>query len=255
MSKSPPEHTDRRRAESFGAIANEYDRYRPHFPQPLIDGLITQRGILTADIGAGTGIASVQLMEAGAHVVAVEPDARMARVATDKAVSVEQATFEEWQPAGRSFDLVVFAQSFHWVEPRSAIEKVLTILRPAGRLAILANRIIPTAPTQEELDAVSADYLDVRVRPVGHREAELTALLEEFGFAVERRCCLEHLHYTAEDYMNLVSTYSNHSTLEPTALTELRSRLEQKIGSAGVAAHNDALAFVCTPPSSMEALD
>ncbi|MGX9790030.1 class I SAM-dependent methyltransferase [Mycobacterium sp. MMS18-G62] len=248
MSKSPPEHTDRRRAESFGAIADEYDRYRPRFPQPLIDGLVASRGVLTADIGAGTGIASVQLMEAGAHVVAVEPDARMARVATGKGVTVEQATFEGWQPAGRSFDLVVFAQSFHWVEPRSAIEKVLTILRPCGRLAIIANRIIPTAPTQEELDEVNADYLDVSVRP-DVREAELSALLSEFGFAFERRRYVEHLHYTAEDYLNLVCTYSNRLTLEPAALAELRSRLAQRIGSAGVAALNDAVAFVCTPIS------
>jgi SAM-dependent methyltransferase len=72
-------------------------------------------------------------MASSARVVAVEPDTRMAQVAADKGVRVERATFEEWQAAGRSFDLVVFAQSFHWVEPRSAIEKVLTILRPGGR--------------------------------------------------------------------------------------------------------------------------
>jgi SAM-dependent methyltransferase len=255
MSNPPPEHTDRRRAESFGAAADEYDRYRPRYPQPLIDGLVTQRGILTADIGAGTGIASAQLMEAGAHVVAVEPDARMAHVATDKGVRVEQATFEEWQAADHSFDLVVFAQSFHWVEPRFAIEKVLTILRPAGRLAILANRIMPTAPTQQDLDVINADYLDVTVRPADDREAELTTMLEEFGFAVERRCCVEHLHYTAEDYLNLTFTYSKHLTLEPAAGAELRTRLEQRIGSAGVAARNDALAFVCTATSAREALD
>ncbi|MCW2686159.1 MAG: methylase involved in ubiquinone/menaquinone biosynthesis [Mycobacterium sp.] len=71
-------------------------------------------------MGAGTGIASAQLLEAGAHVLVVEPDPRMARIAADKGIRVEVATFEEWQPAGRSFDLVVFAQSFHWVRPRVA---------------------------------------------------------------------------------------------------------------------------------------
>ena len=35
----------------------------------------------------GTGIASAQLVEAGAHVLAVEPDSRMARVAAGKALS------------------------------------------------------------------------------------------------------------------------------------------------------------------------
>jgi SAM-dependent methyltransferase len=187
VTKPPREYSDRRRAESFGAAADQYDRHRPRYPQALIAGLVTERGMLAADIGAGTGIASLQLTEAGADVIAVEPDTRMSRVAAQKGLRVERAMFEHWQPAGKLFDLVVFAQSFHWVEPRSAIEKVLTILKPAGRLVIMANRVVPTAPTQKELDEINADYLDVSVRP-DDREAELKAMLEEFGFAVERRC-------------------------------------------------------------------
>jgi hypothetical protein len=80
-------------------------------------------------------------------------------------------------------------------------------------------------------------------------------MLKEFGFAVERRCSVEHLHYTAEDYLNLESTYSNRLTLKPAARAELKSRLEHRIGSAGVAARNDALAFVGTATSATEALD
>jgi hypothetical protein len=35
--------------------------------------------------------------------------------------------------------------------------------------------------------------------------------------------------------------------LEPAANEEFRSRFAQRIGTAGVDAHNDALAIVCTP--------
>jgi SAM-dependent methyltransferase len=251
MPHHPPEHTDRRRAESFGTAADEYDRYRPRYPQPLIVDLITNVGMRVLDVGAGTGIASAQLVAAGARVVAVEPDTRMARVAADKGIRVEQAAFEDWEPGDRTFDLVVFAQSFHWVDPRFAVEKVLTILSPAGRLAILANRIIPVAPAQEELDEIIADYLDVTMKPIDDREAEVTEMLESYGLAVERRSSVEQLHYSAQDYVNLVATYSKHLTLETLARTELRSRLEQRIGSDGVEARNDAAAFVCTPTSAM----
>jgi SAM-dependent methyltransferase len=242
-----PAHTDRRRAESFGVAAEEYDRHRPRYPRPLIARLVTRSGLRVLDVGAGTGIAATQLADAGADVLAVEPDERMARVAAAKGIRVDQATFEEWQPAGRTFDLVVFAQSFHWVHPQKALQKVAAILGQGGRLALLANRIIPTAPTQQELDKINADYFDVTARSIVNAEDELAAMLEERGFAVERRRCVEQLHYTTEEYLNLVSTYSNRLLLDPSAREELRSRLAQRIGTAGVDAQNDALAIVCTP--------
>jgi SAM-dependent methyltransferase len=250
MPEQSPAHTDRRRAESFGTAADEYDRHRPRYPRPLVAGLIARRGVQVLDVGAGTGIAASQFAGAGARVLAVEPDERMARVAAAKGIRVEQATFEDWQPADRAFDLVVFAQSFHWVDPRLALRKVAAILRPGGQLALLANRIVPTAPTQQELDEINADYLDVTARSIVNAEEEVTALVEECGFSVERRRCAEQLHYTTEDYLNLVSTYSNRLLLDPIAQAELRSRLAQRIGTAGVDAQNDALAVVCTPAAA-----
>ncbi len=75
-------------------------------------------------------------------------------------------------------------------------------------------------------------------------------MVEECGFSVERRGCVERLHYTTEDYLNLVSTYSNRLLLDPPTQAELRSRLARRIGSAGVNAQNDALALVCTPTAA-----
>ncbi len=85
----------------------------------------------------------------------------MARVAASKGIPVEQATFEDWHPAGRSFDLVVFAQSFHWVRPQTALKKAATILGPGGRLVLLWNRITPMAPTRQELDEAYVGYLEL----------------------------------------------------------------------------------------------
>jgi SAM-dependent methyltransferase len=250
MPEYAPAHTDRRRAESFGAAAEEYDRHRPRYPQTLIADLVIRDRLRVLDVGAGTGIASAQLMAAGAEVLAVEPDARMARVAAAKGIPVERGTFEEWDPAGRRFDLVVFAQSFHWVEPVRALQKVASILRPRGRLALLANRITPTAPTQRELDEINTDYLDVTGRSTVNPEGELATMFDQHGFNVQRRSFVERLHYTTEEYLDLVATYSNRLTLDPTARAELRSRLEQRIGATGVDARNDALAVVCTPSTA-----
>lgn len=188
-------------------------------------------------------------MERGADVLAVEPDPRMARVAAENGIPVEQVTFEDWQPLGRLFDLVVFAQSLHWVQPQLALDKVASILRPGGRLALLSNRVTPVAPTRQELDAAYAGYLDAEARPAidAAHDDDLMAMIRQHGYTVERRHITERLHYTTDAWLNMLCTYSNVLTLAPQARSGLRSRLERRIGTAGVDAENDATAVICTP--------
>lgn len=244
-----PARADRRRAEAFGLAADDYDRYRPRYPRSLISGLIKGGHLRALDVGAGTGIASAQLMEAGAEVLAVEPDSRMARVATDNGILIEEATFEDWRPAGRSFDLIVFAQSFHWVQAERALDKVASILRPSGRLVLLSNRITPISPIRQQLDEAYAGYLDSSQRPAidAAHDEKLMQIIRDHGYSVERRHVTERLHYATDAWLNMVSTYSNVLTLDQQTRAELRSSLEQRIGAAGVDAENDATAVICTP--------
>jgi SAM-dependent methyltransferase len=173
----------------------------------------------------------------------------MAGVAAAKGITAEIATFEDWQPGSRTFDLVVFAQSFHWVQPRPALAKVRRILNAGGRLVLLSNRVVPKSPTWVAMDDIYSDYLgEARSSIVdATRLAEVTALLEDGGFRVNTCNVVEQLRYTTEDWLNLVFTYSNHLTLSASARDELRGRLTERIGQDGVEAINDALAVVCTP--------
>jgi SAM-dependent methyltransferase len=86
-----------------------------------VDDLAALRPARVLDVGCGTGKAAGARAGRGLVAPGVEPDARMAEVARGHGLAVEVATFEAWEPAGRRFDLLTFADSWHWVAPAVAV--------------------------------------------------------------------------------------------------------------------------------------
>jgi SAM-dependent methyltransferase len=105
------------------------------------------------DVGCGTGIAARQFQAAGRTVLGVEPDARMAQFARARGLDVEVATFEAWDPAGRTFDAVTAAQSWHWVDPAAGAAQAARVLRPGGRLAVFGHAYEPPPEVAEPFAA------------------------------------------------------------------------------------------------------
>ncbi|MCT9007894.1 class I SAM-dependent methyltransferase [Streptomyces rhizosphaerihabitans] len=129
-------HEYRQAAESFGSDAERYDRARPRYPEALVERIVSGNpGTGLLDVGCGTGIAARQFQAAGCTVLGVDPDPRMADVARRLGTEVEVARFEAWDPAGRDFDAVVAAQSWHWVDPVVGAAVAQRVLRPRGRFA------------------------------------------------------------------------------------------------------------------------
>jgi SAM-dependent methyltransferase len=239
--------TNRVRANSFGGAAHNYDTHRPRYPDQLIDDVLASGVRRLLDVGAGTGIASMQFIERGVDVLAVEPDARMAAVAHTKGIPLENATFEQWEPAGRQFDRVVFAASFHWVDPAVALPKIRSILSDGGKLALIWNRLRPTKPTRAEFESIYKDYMDIDARGADGEPNDLTGLLTAAGFTVIHRSHPHDLHYSTQQWLDIAFTFSNHLTLAADKATELRARMAELIGPSGVSVGGDALAILATP--------
>ncbi len=239
--------TNRQRANSFGGAAENYDAYRPRYPDRLIDDVLAPNAHRVLEGGAGTGIASMQMIERGADLLAVEPDARMATVAQAKGIPVELATFEDWDPAGRTFDLVVFAASFHWVDPAVALPKIRTILNDGGKLVLIWNRLRPDNPTRAEFEDIYRDYMDVETRSGDGSPGEVVDMITAYGFTVTKREYPHNLHYSARQWVNIAFTFSNQLLIPEDKVTELRARLIERIGSSGVSVGGDAVAIFATP--------
>ncbi|HEY6319086.1 MAG TPA: methyltransferase domain-containing protein, partial [Acidimicrobiia bacterium] len=62
------------RSRLFDQQADAYDRFRPTYPDAVIDELLgpVPAGLDVLDVGCGTGIASRQIAQRGAKVLGVE---------------------------------------------------------------------------------------------------------------------------------------------------------------------------------------
>ena len=82
-------------------------------------------------------------------MLGVDPDPRMAELARQGGTETEVAKFEDWDPAGRTFDAVIAAQAWHWVDPVAGAAKAAAVLRPGGRLAVFWNAFDPPKDLRE----------------------------------------------------------------------------------------------------------
>lgn len=132
----------------FNGKTADYARHRPAYPEECLDFLAERGGLnpetVVADIGAGTGIFSAQLLERCAQVIAVEPNDEMREKARTMLGFQERLTLlggsaEATGIADGCVNLVTAAQSFHWFDTERFADECGRILKPGGRVALIWN--------------------------------------------------------------------------------------------------------------------
>jgi len=184
------------RSRLFDQQAEAYDRFRPTYPDAVIDELLgsVPAGLDVLDVGCGTGIASRQIAQRGAKVLGVELAPRMAVIAHGHGVDVEIAAFEAWDAAGRTFDRVTSAQAWHWLDLPIATAKAASVLRPGGKLCLIWNAGYQPDDLADALDAVSA--------------------VPDFGAPTEKWFPWTRV-YQRDEWVDQLVSRSDHGALEP----------------------------------------
>lgn len=145
-----------------------YDSVRPAYPDEavaaLVDAARSGRGVnapgrdgplCAADIGAGTGKMSELLARGGLLVDAVEPsEAMRAQASAIEGVTWHDDVAEETGLPNDVYDIVVFAQSWHWMDPERAGLEAARILAPGGALAIVWNQMAVSIPWVHRLTRI-----------------------------------------------------------------------------------------------------
>ncbi len=152
----------------FVGEGGAYDSVRPAYPDEavaaLIDAARRARGadasgqggpLRAADIGAGTGKMSELLARGGLLVDAVEPsEAMRAQASSIEGVTWHGGVAEETGLPNDVYDIVVFAQSWHWMDPERAGVEAARILAPGGALAIVWNQMAVSIPWVHRLTRI-----------------------------------------------------------------------------------------------------
>jgi len=212
--------------QTFDRAAERYDRARPEYPEALFDDLVALAGLRPGDhlveVGCATGKATRPLARRGFRITCVELGAELAAVARQNLagydVEVVPGQFEAWAPAEPA-SLVYAATSWHWIDPAVRYQRAWQALRPGGHLAFWnASHVFPEGgdPFFYEIDDIYSEIGEAD--PPGTPKLRPGELPEDragieasglFEVTAVRQYDWDQV-YTADEYIELLSTFSGH---------------------------------------------
>jgi SAM-dependent methyltransferase len=255
MPATPRElHLDRARAVSFGSTADQYDRFRPAYPDALIDDLAGLRPAKVLDVGCGTGKVARSLAGRGLSVLGVEVDRRMAEVARGHGIDVQVAAFEGWDATGRTFDLITCGDAWHWIEPARGVAKAAEVLEAGGTIARFWTTTVLSESAVAAFDPVyrtNAPEVAQVWRPsvstprFHASRSDLFAQSEAFA-PTEMRTYSWERSLSTDEWVGLAATVSDHQRLGSERLRTLLRSLRMAIDELGgtIHSHNETYALL-----------
>jgi SAM-dependent methyltransferase len=153
---------DATRALTFGQMADEYDRWRPSYPDAAVDWLAPLAPARAADIGAGTGKLTSLLLSRGLIVEAVEPDPRMLAVLArnNPGARCHRSDSTSFPVEDGSLDAVLVADAWHWFDTETTITEIRRVLKPGGWLGLVWNVVADPVELWEVELAGESDTFD-----------------------------------------------------------------------------------------------
>ncbi len=195
--------------DRFTGKSGDYAAARPAYPAALVAWLARKgigEGVRVADIGAGTGKFTAQLLGLGAEVWAVEPNADMraclaGNLGAHPRCQIVGATAEATGLVPASVDLVTVAQAFHWFDAAAFARECARILVPEGKVCLVWNNRVPATAVNTATAEVSRAFCPAFGGFSNGKGAEDTETAAFFAPGYEKIGFANDLRYSRESFV------------------------------------------------------
>ena len=198
----------------FDAVANDYARCRPRYPEAFFNWMAKQSPALNRcwDAACGSGQASIGLARWFEHVDATDlsPE-QIAAAEQHPRIHYRQGAAERSDLSDSSVDAVLVAAAVHWLDVDRFNREVSRVLRPGGLLVWLGYEPIRDAPgdLQNWLNRLYHERLNQLWPP---ERAHVNSCYADLVFPVRDRPIPRELHitqhWTKRDLLGYISTWS-----------------------------------------------
>lgn len=246
-----------------------YDKFRPTYPKELTNRIIEFSGLTenmrALEVGIGTGQATHPFLETKCKIKAVELGSEMTKFVKNKYINynnldVVNHDFELIELDRDYFELVYSASAFHWIPVEIGLPKVLKILKSDGVFAWFSVQPMPADEhyhihegmqkiykeySQHFGDKVAMDPEKVKHQVILKKDKRLNTL-REYGFKdVESGIFHGSRTFSSNDYVKLISTYSDHKAIPVVERNEFLSAIKTVIDNHGGKITMDDMFVLC----------
>ena len=233
---------------TFNDDAENYDKYRPGYPDELFDDIMHYFGnsvYKAMEIGAGSGQATQWFAGQGIYTIAMDIGKNMVNFLSVKFQNYSNikcvcSSFEDYKTDGERFDLVYSATAFHWLDCGQALPKIKSILNSNGIIALFWNHPFVGRKNDTVHNAIRKIY--DKYRPDDKTPQEFSdrdtdkykSLLSDSGFKdVKAKLYCRERTLTADEYICLLNTYSDHRILPVEIKTDFENEIYNAIKNNG----------------------
>ena len=239
---------------TFDSVCAKYDKMRPGYPAELYRALLDYAPISehsrVVEVGSGSGQATVPILQTGCVLTAVECGDRFRERLQEKFghhpnFSVLTGKFENLTFEENAYDLVFSATAFHWVPEQAGYEKAYAMLKMGGVFARFANNPYVARDNTALFSEIQALYdvyyyptLKKMRQPIAEfteeRARERSLIAGRYGFSdLQYRLFYRKRVFTAEEYTELLGTYSDHIAMDAPIRAVFFSAIEDAIRRHG----------------------